>query len=148
MNDAETICWKMDHVHLSRYDRKAVSNHSLRASGTAELFVKGFPEKIIQERAGHKSVDALRQYERTTESQNQAASNILNTQSAGTSFALEMEKSEDSRDAAIDQTLKMVRKRSSPPHYLFSNCKVTIIQSLEDCAGFDQFITEHFDAIP
>ena len=43
------------------------SNHSLRASGATEMFRAGVPEKIIQERTGHRSLKALRTYERTTE---------------------------------------------------------------------------------
>ena len=48
---------------------KNVSNHSLRVTGTSELFYSGVPKKIIQQRTGHKSLDALRCYERTTSSQ-------------------------------------------------------------------------------
>ena len=40
------------------------TNHSLSA-----LFEANIPEKIIQERTGHRSVKALRMYERTTEHQ-------------------------------------------------------------------------------
>ena len=50
------------------------TNHSLRAS---EMFKAGVPEKIIQECTGHRSVKALRMYERTTSSQHIAVSRIL-----------------------------------------------------------------------
>ena len=53
------------------------SNHSLRASGATELFRAGVPEKIIQERTGHRSLKALRTYERTTERQHLAVANVL-----------------------------------------------------------------------
>ena len=36
------------------------------------MFVSGVPEKIVAEVTGHKSVKALRQYERTTNEQFQA----------------------------------------------------------------------------
>ena len=45
------------------------TNHSLRAYGATTLFQAGVAEKLIQQRTGHKSLDALRQYERTSESQ-------------------------------------------------------------------------------
>ena len=40
------------------------TNHSLRATGATDLFQAGVPEKIIQEFTGHRSIKALRQYER------------------------------------------------------------------------------------
>ena len=45
------------------------TNHSLRATGASNLFQAGIPEKIIQERTGHRSLKALRMYERMTTSQ-------------------------------------------------------------------------------
>ena len=45
------------------------TNHSLRATGASE--------KMIQERTGHRSVKALRLYERTTEQQHHQVSSIL-----------------------------------------------------------------------
>ena len=56
-------------------DRK--TNHSLRATGASELFEAGVPEKIIKERTGHRSLEALRIYEHTTISQHKAVSVVL-----------------------------------------------------------------------
>ena len=123
---------------------KKITNHSLRASGTSELFMKGVPEKIIQERTGHKSLDALRCYERTTSSQIEAVSNVLNAQSDDTSFSLEMRKHEKYTEM---HTPKKSLKRSQPPQYLFNNCKVAIIQGVDDF-NFDSFISEHLDLLP
>ena len=53
------------------------TNHSLRATGATTLFEKGISEKIIQERTGHRSLEALRIYEHTNTAQHQAVSNIL-----------------------------------------------------------------------
>ena len=53
------------------------TNHSLRAIGASELFAAGVPEKIIKERTGHRSLDALHVYEHTTSTQHQAVSTIL-----------------------------------------------------------------------
>ena len=38
------------------------TNHSLRVSGTTSLFAEGVPERIIQSRTGHSSLEALRKY--------------------------------------------------------------------------------------
>ena len=55
------------------------TNHSLRATGASEMFRAGVPEKIVQECTGHRTVKALRMYERTSASQHSAVSNILLT---------------------------------------------------------------------
>ena len=41
------------------------------------LFDAGVPESLIQKRTGHKSLDALRTYERVTQPQEQAVADIL-----------------------------------------------------------------------
>ena len=53
------------------------TNHSLRATGASTLFEAKIPEKVIQERTGHRSLKALRLYERTTDKQQQEISVIL-----------------------------------------------------------------------
>ena len=53
------------------------TNHSLRATSASRMFVSGVPEKIVAEVTGHKSVKALRQYERTTEEQYQAVGHSI-----------------------------------------------------------------------
>ena len=53
------------------------TNHSLRATGASALFEANVPEKIIQERTGHRSLKALRLYERMTDEQHLEVSSIL-----------------------------------------------------------------------
>ena len=53
------------------------TNHSLRATGATELYESGVPEKLIQERTGHRSLEALRVYERTNVQQHKAVSSTL-----------------------------------------------------------------------
>lgn len=53
------------------------SNHSLRAAGVSQLFEAGVIEKIIQSRSGHRSLEALRLYERVISAQEKAVSTIL-----------------------------------------------------------------------
>ena len=55
------------------------TNHSLRATGATILFNAEVPEKLIQERTGHRSINALRQYERTTPAQQQDVSRIVSS---------------------------------------------------------------------
>ena len=53
------------------------TNHSLRATGATRLFEANVPEKRIQERTGHKSVDALRLYEHTSVRQQKSVSAVI-----------------------------------------------------------------------
>ena len=58
------------------------TNHSLRATSASRMFQSGVPEKIVAEVIGHKSMNALRQYERTTEQQFQAVGNSISSMEA------------------------------------------------------------------
>ena len=49
------------------------TNHSLRATAITRMYNKGVPEKLISEKSGHRSVKALRVYERTSEMQHKLA---------------------------------------------------------------------------
>ena len=53
------------------------TNHSLRATGASNLFHANVPERIIQKTTGHKSVEALRTYERVSEDQYKSVSKVL-----------------------------------------------------------------------
>ena len=57
------------------------TNHSLRATGATRLFAANVPEKLIQERTGHRSTTALRMYERTSIQQQQSVSSIISSAS-------------------------------------------------------------------
>ena len=49
------------------------TNHSLRATAATRMFASGVPEKVIGEVTGHKSLNAFRTYEHTSEDQQRAA---------------------------------------------------------------------------
>ena len=49
-------------------------------TGASSLFSAGVPERVMQSRTGHSSIDALRKYERVTLSQELAVSKILSGQ--------------------------------------------------------------------
>ena len=42
----------------------AFTNYSLQATAATDLFQAGVPKKVIQEFTGHRSIKALRQYDR------------------------------------------------------------------------------------
>ena len=53
------------------------TNHSLRATAATRMFCGKVPEKVIAETTGHRSLKALRQYERTQPSIYQAVGSII-----------------------------------------------------------------------
>ena len=53
------------------------TNHSLRAYGTTTMYQAGVSEKLIKQRTGHKSLESLRQNERTSETQLLDVSSIV-----------------------------------------------------------------------
>ena len=53
------------------------TNHSLRATSATRLFSAGADEQLITECTGHRSVDGVRSYKRTSEEQQQGISDIL-----------------------------------------------------------------------
>ena len=67
------------------------SNHSLRVTTATTLFSKGVPEKLVQERTGHRFLSALRMYERTSAEQEQSVSNLLASRGKKRTFQEEME---------------------------------------------------------
>ena len=66
------------------------TNHSLRATGATEMFATNVPEKLIQSRTGHRSVKALRLYERPSHDQHQAVSKVLTSVAPQRSFGKEL----------------------------------------------------------
>ena len=55
------------------------TNHILRATGATDLYDDGVPEKLINERASHCSLDTIRMYEQTGDKQHHAISRILSS---------------------------------------------------------------------
>ena len=53
------------------------TNHSLRATGATCLFNAGMPEKVIQKTTGHRSIKALKGYEKVSMDQHQASTRVL-----------------------------------------------------------------------
>ncbi len=57
------------------------ANHSLRAQGATSLFDAGVPERAIQQRTGHCSIEGLGIYERGTDEQEIAVFKLLTGES-------------------------------------------------------------------
>ena len=55
------------------------------------MFQHGAPEKLIQERTGHRSVEGLRAYERLNESQHKAVSALLARKPDGVQYSKRMQ---------------------------------------------------------
>ena len=53
------------------------TNHSMRATGATMLFQNEIPERVIQTVTGHKSLDALRSYERFSTKQHKEVSIVM-----------------------------------------------------------------------
>ena len=101
---------------LLRYcQSKNPTCHSLRATGASTMFESGVPEKIIQQRTGHRSLEGLRHYEQTTMQQQQAVCNVLASEKRE-SFQLSVRKN-------TQQLMPM-----NAPQMKFAGCNVTIHQ--------------------
>ena len=97
------------------------TNHSLRATGASELFAAGVPEKIIKERTGHRSLEALHVYEHTTSMQHQAVSSILGSREKVTF-----------QEALLTPTVSSCSaSASSAQTNVFNNCSVQVIQTTQ-----------------
>lgn len=98
------------------------TNHSLRATGATELYTAGVPEKIIKERTGHRSTDGLRVYERTSQNQHRAVSQILSSKQR-TSYIQEIENVSSTASSCITRT---PLSSNCLPQMTFNNCSVNI----------------------
>ncbi len=55
------------------------TNHSLRATAATRLYELGVDEQMVMERTGHRSLEGVRSYKRTTSQQQQVLSDILSS---------------------------------------------------------------------
>ena len=53
------------------------TNHSLRATAATRLYESGIDEQLVMERTGHRSIEGIRSYKRTSAAQQQDVSDIL-----------------------------------------------------------------------
>ena len=105
---------------------EARTNHSLRATGATSLFNAGVPKKMIKDITGHLSDEALRMYERPSETQQQAVANVL-ASSVETSFQAQMNQ--------LSTTNITPNNNTSCPVMNFNNCQVNITYNQGNVSG-------------
>ena len=104
------------------------TNYSLRVSGATSLFSAGVPERIIQQRTGHRSVEALQLYERVTDQQNVSVSRIL----SGEVDQFDTSTLSAKKNGPDDDELPETQKTQSQPgesSICYNNCSFNIYQS-------------------
>ena len=104
------------------------TNHSLRATGASILFQSNVPEKIIQERTGHRSLKALRLYERTTAKQNQQVAKVLATRSTSSPSTWERNLStvQNANDQGATAALHPFQPPGIPLFASAQNCTINV----------------------
>lgn len=113
------------------------TNHSLRVTGASALFDAGVPERIIQARTGHRSLDALRVYERVTDAQSNQVSKILSgnkTVFSDKTDTADLAPSEKKSQLCLDskpipQPHSVPGNGSSNPNAQYNNCTITMYNS-------------------
>ncbi len=53
------------------------TNHSLRATTATRLYLNGVDEQLVMERTGHRSIEGIRSYKRTSSDQQENISDLL-----------------------------------------------------------------------
>ena len=90
------------------------TNHSLRATAATRMFAAGVPEKIIADRTGHKSAKALRQYERTSDAQLQAAGLAVSEQKPFSLESTDRKPLMALENTAVKEEEEAVEKKHNP----------------------------------
>ena len=96
------------------------TNHSLRVSGATTLFDAGVPERIIQQRTGHKSIESLCIYERVTEDQERIVSNILTGDAK--KFVESVKHADETKPRSVLGVVNHIRQPQTGPQY--NNCSI------------------------
>uniref|UniRef100_A0A1X7TT57 DUF3504 domain-containing protein n=1 Tax=Amphimedon queenslandica TaxID=400682 RepID=A0A1X7TT57_AMPQE len=106
------------------------TNHSLRVAGATSLYRAGVPERIIQERTGHRSLQSLRQYERTSVDQEMAVSRILSGEADRYNPKPEPISTCAVTEATCSTSIKIEEnpspKASKQPMVQYNNCTVNV----------------------
>ena len=90
------------------------------------MYDSGVPKKMIQERTGHRSLEALRMYERTSEQQHQAVSAVLSAPGSGkkATFNQYLEQERTNVSHTVSQS-----HHPAPPTFMFQDlhgCTINI----------------------
>ena len=124
LDETNFLRWFLKYVNWGIFqDTKQTTVYGLQEqqSCTRQKFRK---KKIIQERTGHRSLECLRMYERTSDKQQRAVSNILSSHSQS-SYHAEMARLDHNhpQNAAPSSTSSV---SGIVPNMKFDNCQVNI----------------------
>ncbi|ESO99525.1 hypothetical protein LOTGIDRAFT_158614 [Lottia gigantea] len=98
------------------------TNHSLRVTTATSLFNSGVPEQLIMERTGHRSVEGIRTYKRTSDDMKRGISGILNH--ADTINPTDTTDTKKEADNNSETPTKI--SRTSAPIIYATNCVINI----------------------
>ena len=106
------------------------TNHSLRATTATRLYQAGVDEHFVMERTGHRSLEGVRSYKRTSMAQQENLSDILNS---GAGSSVSHRDQEDANNLAIQLNTNtcstnnsLAMKVTQPTSFNFHSCSVTI----------------------
>ena len=108
--------------------REKKTNHSLRATGATSMFSSNVPQRMIQSYTEHRSLEALRKYERPSQNQYQKGSEILTAQDKRV-FGQEITNLQTTQSSRTSIQSSMQSTASQLPGMLFgsmANCTVSI----------------------
>ena len=80
-------------------------NPSLRVTSVTRLFQSGAAEQLIMECTGHRSLDGVRAYKRTSNKQHKSVSDVLNSATNGTPTSTSAIQAKSPKKQKLDQSL-------------------------------------------
>ena len=104
------------------------TNHSLCATAATRMFSSGIPEKVIAEVTGHKSTKSLRQYEKTSVEQEQAAGMAIQSCESKPSVSdlntptVRRENGSENESQAIEEKAAAIAKKVLPTVHFPTVC--------------------------
>ena len=117
------------------------TNHSLRATAATRLYQAGVDEQLIMETTGHRSLEGVRSYKRTSEDQKEVLSDILNTRPSVqtppftiNAVAKQVNNRSSSSESSsygqveisMQQNICSTSQITAPPTFNFHSCTVNI----------------------
>ena len=100
------------------------TNHSLHATSTTRLYQSGVDEQRVMERTGHRSLEGVRSYKRTSDSQRQALSDNLNRQVTQHHTTFTTSTTPPASSHLVQSAHSQLLQGLSLPSATFQNCTV------------------------
>ena len=102
------------------------TNHSLRATATSRLYQSGVEEQQVMERTGHRSVEGVRSYKRTSDQQRQAILNQPCSSATSSSTVIPAVTSATSNSVSLaTASTQQLQRGIHLPSATFNNCTIT-----------------------